>query len=190
MNQYCLGFLLILMPYSLTAQHDLSKGDLLQKKEYHALNQIVGNQNDVYRLNLSSMRNVHDRIAEGKTGNRVHIESIPYQIFPSKVLECYNLHLLHINYHEINEIPMEIDQLKKLRFLDLGYNQLNSLPITFDALTHLEVLNLENNKFDEIPAVIFQLPRLTVLNISANPISVSQKQILRKKMPHLRIIDL
>lgn len=170
------------------AQNLLSKAELFQAKEFQSLIEITGNQNNVFRLRLSSMQNMHDRIAEGKTGAGVHIESIPYQLFPLQILECYPLQFLAMNYHELATIPNEIDQLCYLQFLDLGYNQLQTLPKTLENLTYLEALNLENNAFSTVPAVIYALPKLKIPNLSGNPISERQKQVLREKLSGVKII--
>ncbi len=188
MKNYLLLCVCVFILSNTKAQNILSKAELFHAKEFLSLSEITDNQSNVFRLRLSSMQNLYDRIAEGKTGAGVHIESIPYQLFPLKILEYYNLQLLVINHHELAEIPKEIEQLNHLQFLDLGYNQLYDLPETFGNLMYLEALNLENNMFSDIPAVIYNLPKLKILNLSGNPISESQKQELRNKLSKIKLI--
>jgi len=176
-------FLFFCFISNLTGQDLLPRAELFQEKKYISLVEAISKKDKVYRLSLSSMQNLHDRIAEGKTGAGVHIESIPYQLFPSQILMLSKLQILRIHYHELIEIPSEIAQLKNLQALDLANNQLKKLPQSLDKLNYLQILNLSHNAFSEIPEVIYHLPHLRILDLSNNPISKELKTELRQKLP-------
>jgi len=179
----CFLVLSLLVINNLLGQDLLPKEELFQQKKYISLAEATQQKDSVYRLSLSSMRNLHDRIAEGKTGAGVHIESIPYQLFPSQILMFSKLQILRIHYHKLTEIPSSIGQLKNLQALDLGNNRLKDLPQSLEKLNYLQILSLPNNAFSEIPEVIYRLPHLRVLDFSNNPISEELKAELRQKLP-------
>jgi len=174
--------LFLLIVNNLIGQDLLPREQLFQQKNYFSLSEAIQQKDTVYRLSLSSMRNLHDRIAEGKTGAGVHLESIPYQLFPSQILMLSKLQILRIHYHELGEIPSEIVQLKNLQALDLGNNRLKNLPQSLEKLNYLQILSLPNNAFSEIPEVIYRLSHLRVLDFSNNPISEELKTELRRKL--------
>jgi len=69
--------------------------------------------------------------------------------FPRKIIGYENLTVLNLSYNQLSELPIQIGQLHKLTSLNLRFNKLNALPEEIGQLKNLKVLNLQDNPISE-----------------------------------------
>jgi len=134
------------------------------------------------------------------------------KILPKKIGNFTNLIVLDLRMNSIEILPSEIGNLKKLKLLDLSGNKIDCLPIEFINLSNLrrlhltctfkklpeeinklikleklEILDIQGCQIKELPDNISKMRNLKELRIMFNPLSVKEKQKIKKLLPNCKI---
>jgi len=99
------------------------------------------------------------------SGNFIHIDKIPRELY-----QCTNLKILTLNYAHIKVIPPEISQLSNLQILDFDNNQITQIPPELGSLTNLRKLSLRWNLIKIVPEELCALSNLIYLDLKGNPL--------------------
>lgn len=118
--------------------------------------------------NLKSLR---IRVISGKPF-RLHLRSIPHQIFSFTKLE----HLV-LQFHKFPKVSESLGNLVALKSLQLRSNQIEQLPASISNLVNLQHLDLEENRLTTLPAEIGALPELTVVCLSYNQLTALPEEM-------------
>ena len=76
---------------------------------------------------------------------------------------------LHLNQHQLTEVPKGLEKLTQLEWLYLNYNQLTSVT-RLEKLTQLTELDLSLNKLTSVKG-LENLSQLTWLNLGSNKLT-------------------
>lgn len=85
----------------------------------------------------------------------------------------------------------KLAQLKNLNEINLSNNNLSEFPGALFNLKNLLIINLSNNNLSTIPEAIKKselIKTLQILNLTGNPISASQKEVIKALLPNVEII--
>jgi hypothetical protein len=102
----------------------------------------------------------------------VKIEGEHLRIFPLEITRLTRLLELHIPYHNLKTIPIEIKNLKILRKLILNNNKFDRMPVNICSLKNLIELDLRENNISKVPKYIKNLKKLKILILSKNELEI------------------
>jgi leucine-rich repeat protein SHOC2 len=131
------------------------------------------------------------------------IYHLPDFVNQFKYLNELNVSFNHLTYLKLDNLPqlrrlfavgnglkkisIAPDLPSKLEKLHLHHNQLHNLPESIGNLYFLRELHLYNNQLTELPQSIQNLKRLEHLTLQKNPFSETEKQKIKKYLPHTKI---
>ncbi len=107
---------------------------------------------------------------------------------PPEIGKLSALTRLNLGGNQLTILPAEIGELSALTSLDLGFNRLTNLPSEIGKLSTLKFLYLGGNNLTTLPAEIEKLSKLDYLDLRGNPISVSEKEKIKKLLPNCNIL--
>jgi Leucine-rich repeat (LRR) protein len=148
---------------------------LTQLKELILTNNL-GNKNPKKKFGLSLENSYYDYIANLD----LHVLRVDFNqlnFIPAIIFNMKNLIELNLSNNNIVDIPKEIKFLTKLQNLNFKSNRIIIIPKLIGKLTNLSTLNLYKNKIKELPDEFKLLTNLTQLNLGRNSIDFRTKKI-------------
>jgi hypothetical protein len=106
---------------------------------------------------------------------------------PKSIGQLAALQVLDCSKNKLTSLSAELGKLSQLRTLDLSSNQLTSLPVELGKLSELQMLYLSNNQLPSLSTEFSKLTNLLVLNLEKNPISRTEKEKIKRLLPHCNI---
>lgn len=122
-------------------------------------------------LSLSQSLNLPSDFCDANSLTQVEIFNFTLTSFPSQLLKCTKLEILHLAYCKISGTLPDFSPLVNLKILDLNNNAFTgNIPISLFSNTNLEILNLFHNELTGSVSD-FVSTKLKVLDVRYNQFS-------------------
>ena len=136
----------------------------------------------------SEIRFLPDEINDLQELADVLLENNEFRSIPPQLFKLPRLHQLFLPRNSIMELPGEIADTQGLIILNLIKNQFTSFPSRQLNLGSVRSLYLDSNQIAVINIDSLDAPHLEKLSLQGNPIPVSMRDELRRRMPGVEIV--